>query len=72
MNIGEIVVGLILVILGGFMLVCTNAMVRFQVWSQRAIMGAQYIPSQRTYTVMRIVGAFIIILGIVVGSGVLK
>ena len=49
------------------MLVCAKAMVRFQVWSQRVIMGAQYVPSQRTYTVMRIVGGLIVILGIFVG-----
>jgi len=54
------------------MIVATKAMVRFQIWSQRAIMGVQYIPSQRTYTAIRIVGAFLIILGIIVGTGILK
>ena len=54
------------------MVVCTKAMVRFQVWSQRVIMRAQYIPSQRTYTAMRIVGAVIVILGILVSVGVIR
>ena len=53
---------LILSLIGGFMIVCTRAMVRFQVWSQRVVMGAQYIPSKRTYIAMRIVGVFLIIL----------
>ena len=69
---GKIIAPLVLLILGGFMIVCTKAMVRFQIWSQRAIMGAQYIPSQRTYTVMRIVGVFLVILGIIVGTLILK
>ena len=49
------------------MAVFAKAMVRFQVWTQRAIMGAQYVPSQRTYTAMRIVGLFLVIVGIIVG-----
>ena len=68
----KIIAPLILVIIGGFMVVCTKAMVRFQVWSQRVIMRAQYIPSQRTYTAMRIVGAVIVILGILVSVGVIR
>jgi len=68
----KIIAPLILVIIGGFMVVCTKAMVRFQVWSQRVIMRAQYIPSQRTYAVMRVVGAVIVILGILVSVGVIR
>ena len=69
---GKIIAGLILFILGGFMIVFTHAMMRFQVWSQRAMMGAQYIPSKRTYTVMRLIGGLLIILGLVVVTGLLK
>ena len=47
-------------------------MVRFQVWSQRTIMGAQYIATKRTYTVMRMFGVFFIIVGLVVLAGLLK
>ena len=54
------------------MIVFTHAMMRFQVWSQRAMMGAQYIPSKRTYTVMRLIGGLLIILGLVVVTGLLK
>ena len=68
----NIIILCVFALLGGFMIVATKAMVRFQIWSQRAIMGVQYIPSQRTYTAIRIVGAFLIILGIIVGTGILK
>jgi hypothetical protein len=63
---GKIIAVLVLFILGGLMVLCTKTMVRFQVWSQRVLMGAQYTPSQRTYTMMRIVGVLLIILGIIV------
>ena len=65
------IAGLILFFIGGFMVLCTHAMVRFQIWSQHVLMGAQYIPSKRTYMVMRIVGAFLMILGILVGLSVI-
>lgn len=69
---GKIIGAFVLLVIGGFMIVCTNAMVHFQTWSQRAIMGAQYIPSQRTYTAIRIIGVFLIILGIIVGTRIFK
>lgn len=69
---GKIIAGFILFILGGFMVVWPNTMVRFQVWSQRAIMGAQYIPSKRTYTVVRLIGVLLVILGLVIVTGILK
>ena len=63
---GKIIAEFVLFILGGFMILCTNTMMRFQVWSQRVLMGAQYTPSQRTYTMMRVVGTLLIIIGIIV------
>ena len=68
----NIIAAVVLVILGGFMVVCTRAMVCLQIWSQRTIMGAQYIPSERTYTAIRVVGVLLVILGIIVGIGLLK
>jgi hypothetical protein len=68
----NIIAGLILLILGGFLLGYPKIVVRVQVWSQRAIMGAQYVPSQRTYAVVRVIGVFLIILGFVVVAGILK
>ena len=46
-------------------------MVRFQVWTQRVIMGAQYIPSERTYKVNRIFGVLFVLLGLGILTGAL-
>ena len=71
-QMGKIIAGFILFILGGCMIVWPTTMVRFQVWSQRVLMGAEYIPSKRTYTVIRFIGVLLIILGLVVVTGILK
>jgi hypothetical protein len=63
---GKIIAELVLFIVGGLMILFTNTMLRFQVWSQRVLMGAQYTPSQRTHMMMRVVGVLLVILGIIV------
>jgi hypothetical protein len=68
----NLIAELILLILGGFMIVCTHATVRLQIWSQRAIMGAQYVPSKRTYTMIRIIGAILVILSLMIVIGILR
>ena len=68
----QTIVGFILLVFGGLNAVRPEIMVRFQVWTQRAIMGAQYIPSARTYTVIRFFGAFFIVLGLLVITGTIK
>ncbi len=62
----KLIAAAILLVIGGCMLLCTGAMIRFQIWSQRTIAGAQYIPSKRTYTLMRIVGAFLVLIAALV------
>jgi len=62
-------VGFVFLLLGGMNVVRPDLMVRFQVWTQRAIMGAQYIPSERTYKVNRIFGAFFLLIGLIVITG---
>ena len=69
---GKVIAELVLFILGVFMILCPKVLVRFQVWSQRVLMKAQYIPSQRTYTVVRIIGVLLVIIGLAVAIGVLK
>jgi hypothetical protein len=69
---GRIFAELVLFLLGGFMAACPKVMVRFQIWIQRTLMGAQYIPSQRTYIAIRLLGVFLIVLGLVVAVGVLR
>jgi len=56
----------ILLVIGGFMLLFTHTAIRFQIWTQRVVVGAQYIPSKRTYTVLRILGIFLIVVGIII------
>ncbi|MCR4334063.1 MAG: hypothetical protein NUV60_03595 [Patescibacteria group bacterium] len=59
----SLIVGVILIIIGGIETLRTVWFIRFQIWVQKTLMGADYVPSARTYTVVRIVGAFIMVLG---------
>jgi len=67
----QYIVGFIFLLLGGLNVVRPDFMVRFQVWSQRFFMGAQYIPSVRTYKVNRIFGAFFLLIGLITITGAL-
>jgi uncharacterized protein YjeT (DUF2065 family) len=62
---GRIIAGFVLLIVGVFPAVWTKEAVRFQIWIQHALMGAQYIPSQRTFRMMRIVGVPLVIVGLI-------
>ena len=46
------------------MAVWTKEMMRFHVLVHRNIFGEQAIPSQRTYSVMRIIGVIFLIIGL--------
>ncbi len=67
----QIIVGSIFLLFGGLTAVRPDLLVRFQTWSQRVIMGAQFIPSERTYFVNRLVGALFIVLGLAVITGLM-
>lgn len=56
-------------VLGGTMVVRADLYLKFQIWSQRVIMGAQYVPSRRTYTIVRFIGVFIVLMGLAVIVG---
>jgi len=60
----SIIVGLILMIVGGLQALKTDWFVRFQIWIQKKLMGADYVPSTRTYTIVRIFGAVIMLMGL--------
>ena len=47
-------------------------MVRFQVWTQRVVMGSQLIPSERTHTVNRGFGVFLALMGLLLITGILR
>jgi hypothetical protein len=63
---GKIIAVFILLAFGGCSAARPDLMVRFQIWTQRVIMHAQYIPSARTHSVIRGLGVFFILLGFVI------
>lgn len=67
----SIIVGVIFIIFGGLTVIYPSVLLRFQIWTQRVIMRAEYIPSRRTYTRVRIVGAFLLIIGLLALLGIL-
>jgi hypothetical protein len=66
------IIGLILLCIGGFMAIRPDITVRFQIWTQRVIMGAKFEPSQRTRKAVRFIGVFIVLLGFAIMIGLLK
>jgi len=69
---GKIIAESVLFVLGVVMVLLPNAMVRFQVWTQRVLMKAQFIPSKRTYMAMRLIGVLLAVLALLIFIGVLK
>jgi len=61
----QTLVGFILLAIGGLNVVRPDILLRFQVWVQRTVMGARYEPSRRTYTIVRLLGAVFMLLGLV-------
>ncbi|MDP4020585.1 MAG: hypothetical protein Q8P58_00880 [Candidatus Adlerbacteria bacterium] len=66
----EVIPGFIVLLLGGLMAMRPDLMMRFQIWTQKVIMSAQYIPSQRTYTIMRLMGVGIVVIGLAIIVGI--
>ena len=66
------IVGFILLVAGGLMVVKPDILIRFQIWTQRVIMGAKYEPSQRTYKIARFIGVLFVLLGLLAITGILK
>jgi len=66
------IVGFILLVAGGLMVVRPDILIRFQIWTQRVIMGAKYEPSQRTYKITRFIGVLFVLLGLLAIMGILK
>ena len=66
-----VVAGFLVMVLGGMMAVRPDIMMRLQIWTQRVIMGAQYIPSKRTYKMMRFIGATVMVVGLAVIVGII-
>ena len=67
----QTIIGFLFLVFGGLNVLRPDLMVRFQVWSQRVVMGAQYIPSERTYKVNRMFGVVFVLLGLGILTGAL-
>ncbi|MDP6249252.1 MAG: hypothetical protein QGH85_00535 [Candidatus Pacebacteria bacterium] len=67
-----IIVVAIFLILGGLNVIRPSFLLAFQIWVQRVVMKAEYIPSRRTYIRIRILGAFLIFIALLALSGVLE
>lgn len=59
-----IVAGLFLMLVGGLQAFGTKWFIRFHIWVQKKLMGADYVPSSRTYKIVRVFGTVILILGL--------
>jgi len=66
------IVGLIILIIGGLNVVRPDIFIGWQVWSQRVIMRATYIPSERTHTILRFIGAVLILVGLLAITGIIE
>ncbi|HBB49355.1 hypothetical protein A2Z53_01945 [Candidatus Giovannonibacteria bacterium RIFCSPHIGHO2_02_42_15] len=64
MEIQQLIVGFILTVFGGLNAIRPEILVNFNIWTQKIIMGAQYIPSRHTFMAARIFGAILIVLGL--------
>lgn len=71
METEQVIVGFLLSILGGFQAVRPDLFLRFQIWTNRVILGADFQPSGRTKTIVRVIGALIMVLGLAVLTGLL-
>jgi hypothetical protein len=70
--IGPQIVGFVFLIIGGFYALRPDIVMRFQIWTQRVILGAEYKPSTRTYTIMRGVGVVFVVIGLLVFAKVIE
>jgi len=60
------IAGLILIIIGGLEALKTDWLIRFQIWAQKKIMDADYIPGPRTYKTIRVIGTAFMVMGLFV------
>ena len=68
----QTLVGFFFLLLGGINAVRPDIMLNFQVWGNRVLLGAKYEPGPRTYTIMRIFGAFFMVIGLLVITGAIQ
>jgi len=66
------IIGFIFLVIGGLAVARTDILMRFQIWTQRVIMGAKYEPSRRTYNITRFLGILFVLLGFLAIVGFLE
>lgn len=68
----SIFVGFVLLIFSGLGVVRPDILMRFQIWSQRVVMGARYEPGPRTYLITRLIGAVLMVVGLLAITGMIE
>jgi len=66
MELGRLLVGFLLLVLGGVNVTRPELMVKYHVWNHKKILGAKLTPSARTYKVQQYIGIFYVILGLMI------
>ncbi len=64
--VAAVVFSAVFVILGLLYVLKPELIIRFHVWQQRVFMGAKFIPSKKTEAVIRIMGVFLLAVGLVI------
>jgi hypothetical protein len=63
-SIGLLVTGVLFVVLGGLSATRPELAMRMRIWVVRTFTGAEFIPTERTVTMYRIVGAAFVVVGL--------
>ena len=63
--LGAFIPGIIFVVIGFLFLVKADLMLKFQIWTQKKIMDAKYIPGKETPVIVRAMGIVFLIIGII-------
>lgn len=63
-SLGLLVTGILFVILGGLSVIRPELSMRMRTWLVRTLTGAQFIPTERTLNLYRIVGVAFVVIGL--------
>ncbi len=60
---GEIIAGILLALLGLFILIKTDLYLRYVSWKMKKILGANFTPGERTKVWYKVIGVVLIVVG---------
>ena len=66
------IVAVIILVIGVLQLSRPELLLQFQKWTQKHIMGAKYEPTERTCVLVRVIGALLVVLGVLILMGVIE